>query len=106
MPECAIGLFPDIGAAHFLSKLPGALGMWMALTGSRLSGRAVRAAGLATHYIPSQQLSAVEAALCELGVDKLRSFQCVAHTLDACQLAHAAAGLEPSTAPPDGASVL
>jgi enoyl-CoA hydratase/carnithine racemase len=38
MPEVAIGLFPDIGAAHFLSQLPGHLGMYLGLTGARLTG--------------------------------------------------------------------
>ena len=35
MPECAIGLYPDIGAAHFLQRCPGELGMFLALTGCR-----------------------------------------------------------------------
>ena len=26
MPECAIGLVPDVGGTHFLSRLPG--GAW------------------------------------------------------------------------------
>ena len=38
MPECGIGLFVDIGAAFFLSRLPGELGMYLALTGQRLKG--------------------------------------------------------------------
>lgn len=39
MPECAIGLFPDVGASFFLPRLPGQLGAFLALTGSRLRGR-------------------------------------------------------------------
>ena len=38
MPECGIGLFVDIGAAFFLSRLPGEMGMYLALTGQRLKG--------------------------------------------------------------------
>ncbi len=38
MPECGIGLFVDIGAAYFLSRLPGEMGMYLALTGQRLKG--------------------------------------------------------------------
>ena len=38
MPECGIGLFVDIGAAYFLSRLPGYMGMYLALTGQRLKG--------------------------------------------------------------------
>jgi enoyl-CoA hydratase len=37
MPETGIGLFPDVGGSHFLSRLPGELGMYMALTGARLT---------------------------------------------------------------------
>ena len=37
MPETGIGLFPDVGAGHFLSRVkqPG-LGMFLGLTGERL----------------------------------------------------------------------
>ena len=38
MPETGIGLFPDVGATHFLPRLPGKMGMWLGLTGSRLKG--------------------------------------------------------------------
>ena len=38
MPECGIGLFPDVGASHFLPLLPGDLGTYLGLTGRRLKG--------------------------------------------------------------------
>lgn len=34
--ETAIGLFPDVGGSYFLPRLPGEVGMYLALTGSRL----------------------------------------------------------------------
>ena len=52
MPECAIGLIPDIGAGHFLPLLPGKLGLFLGLTGHRVTGWECRNLGLATHYIP------------------------------------------------------
>src|SRR5579872_4390921 len=33
MPEVAIGFFPDVGGSYFLSRLPGKLGAYLALTG-------------------------------------------------------------------------
>jgi hypothetical protein len=39
MPECAIGLFPDVGMMALLPHLPGELGAYLALTGARLTGR-------------------------------------------------------------------
>ena len=36
MPECSIGLFPDVGASFFLPRLPASLGLYLAITGARL----------------------------------------------------------------------
>ena len=36
MPETAIGFFPDVGGAHFLPRLDGELGTFLALSGHRL----------------------------------------------------------------------
>ncbi len=33
MPETQIGLFPDVGGGYFLSRCPGHIGEWLALTG-------------------------------------------------------------------------
>ncbi|WNI19058.1 enoyl-CoA hydratase/isomerase family protein [Actinacidiphila sp. ITFR-21] len=63
MPETAIGFFPDIGASHFLPRLPGATGWYLGLTGLRIGGAAAVECGLATHYVPAAELPALEAAL-------------------------------------------
>lgn len=53
MPEAAIGLFPDVGSTYVLSRLPGRIGRWAALTGARLAGADCLALGLATVFAPS-----------------------------------------------------
>jgi len=56
MPETGIGLFPDVGGGWYLSRLPGHLGEFIALTGARLDGAECLALGLATHYLPVERL--------------------------------------------------
>ncbi|PIN15880.1 Enoyl-CoA hydratase [Handroanthus impetiginosus] len=63
MPETALGLFPDIGASYFLSRLPGFFGEYVGLTGSRLDGAEMLACGLATHFVQSNKLQMLEEAL-------------------------------------------
>ncbi len=65
MPETAIALFPDVGTSFVLPRLPGAVGMWLALTGARLRGAEAVEAGLATHLVPRESLPALRAALPE-----------------------------------------
>jgi len=65
MPETGIGLFPDVGGTYFLPRCPGAIGMYLGLTGARLKAGDTVFAGLATHYIPSERFGDLEAALCQ-----------------------------------------
>jgi enoyl-CoA hydratase len=51
MPETLIGLFPDIGATAFLNHLPDEIGMYLALTGSRINAADAIYCGLATHFV-------------------------------------------------------
>ena len=53
MPECGIGLVPDVGSSHFLNLLPGQLGLFIGLTGHRVGGWECSKFGLATHYVRS-----------------------------------------------------
>ncbi len=65
MPETAIGFFPDVGGTFVLSRLPGELGTFLALTGYRLRAADGLYSGLATHYVESGRLSALETRLAE-----------------------------------------
>jgi len=57
MPENRIGFFPDVGAAYFLNQCPGQLGLFLALTGYRLTPADALYSGLATGYIPQESIS-------------------------------------------------
>ncbi len=47
MPETNIGLFPDVGGGYFLSRCPGRVGEYLALTGQVIRGGDAVAVGLA-----------------------------------------------------------
>jgi len=57
MPETGIGLFPDVGGGWYLSRLPGRVGQFMALTGARLDGSECRYLNLATHYVEQANMA-------------------------------------------------
>ncbi|MDQ3471442.1 MAG: enoyl-CoA hydratase/isomerase family protein [Pseudomonadota bacterium] len=57
MPETGIGLFPDVGGGWYLSRLPGRVGQYMALTGARLDGAECHYLGLATNYVAQASLA-------------------------------------------------
>ena len=63
MPETLLGLFPDIGATWFLTRCPGAIGRYLALTGVSIGAADALAAGLATQHVPSSEFAALTADL-------------------------------------------
>jgi enoyl-CoA hydratase len=63
MPETAIGLFPDVGAAYTLSRLPDAIGMYLGLTGRSIGPADAYALGLVTHCIPAARYEEIKTAL-------------------------------------------
>lgn len=62
MPEVGIGFFPDVGGSFLLSRLPGKLGLYLGLTGSRMKQADCVSSGLATHAC--NDMEAFEEALC------------------------------------------
>ena len=67
MPEITIGLFPDVGGSWFLRRMPGRMGLFLALTGASINGHDLLVAGLGDHFVRSadrdslfQQLAAVD----------------------------------------------
>ncbi len=69
MPETGIGLFPDVGGGWYLSRLPGRIGQYLALTGHRLDGAECLALGLATHFLASDTLDSAKARIAETPQD-------------------------------------
>lgn len=52
MPECGIGLLPDVGGTLMLALAPGRLGEYLGTTATRMAGEDAIYAGFADRYIP------------------------------------------------------
>lgn len=65
LPECAIGLVPDVGSSHLLSRAPGFVGEYLGLTGDRFTARDAVHAGFADVMVPSERLSGLRKRLIE-----------------------------------------
>ena len=63
MPEVGIGFAPDVGGTFLLSRAPGELGVYAALTASQLSGADALACGLADCHLHSESIPALVEAL-------------------------------------------
>lgn len=65
MPETRIGLFPDVGIAKVLSRLPWPLGLYLGLTGRIVTRGDAQWLGLVTHCIPSSRFPDILAKLAD-----------------------------------------
>ncbi len=72
MPETNIGLFPDVGGGYFLSRCPGHLGEYLALTGQVIGGADAVMAGLADGLVAVEQLDGLWSQLPDLDSRALR----------------------------------
>src|SRR3954454_23725457 len=66
MPETGIGFFPDVGGTYFLPRCPGEVGTYLGLTGQRIGAADCLFAGIATQFVPSERLEALEGVLSTL----------------------------------------
>jgi len=66
MPEIAIGLFPDVGGTYFLNRLPAGAGLFLALTGARISGYDALALGMADGMVRSEKRREIFSGLSRL----------------------------------------
>lgn len=65
MPECRIGFFPDVGATRFLSRMPGKLGLYLALTGRAVGQADAYYLEIISHCAPASRFDEIEEALSE-----------------------------------------
>ena len=63
MPETIIGLFPDVGGGYFLSRCPGHIGEYLALTGEVIAAQQALQYGLADVQIEAARQADMWAAL-------------------------------------------
>ena len=71
MPECTIGLFPDVGSSNFLSKLKNNIGLYIALTGKRLVSGDLIELGLANYCVSRNNFKSLEKRL--INIKNMRS---------------------------------
>ena len=63
MPECAIGMIPDVGGTHLLGAAPGRTGEYLGMTGARMDAADAIFAGFADVMVPADRLADLVAAL-------------------------------------------
>ncbi|MBM3604565.1 MAG: enoyl-CoA hydratase/isomerase family protein [Alphaproteobacteria bacterium] len=67
MPESGIGLIPDVGGTWLLSRAPGRIGEYLALTGARMQAGDAIHAGFADLYLPEAEWPPLIAELEQAG---------------------------------------
>ncbi len=67
MPECGIGLVPDVGGSYLLANAPGRLGEYLGLTGAHMVAGDAIDAGFADWYLPEARWAPLVTALCATG---------------------------------------
>jgi enoyl-CoA hydratase len=63
MPEARIGLFPDDGVSWAFARMPGNVGMYLALTGREIGRADAFRLGLVTHCVPAPRFGEILAHL-------------------------------------------
>lgn len=67
MPECSIGLVPDVGGSLMLALAPGRVGEFLGVTGDRMDAADAIFAGFADSYVPQENWEALKTELTETG---------------------------------------
>lgn len=67
MPECAIGLVPDVGSTLILAQAPGHLGEYLGMTGAKMSGVEAITAGFADYSCAQEEWPTLVGEICNSG---------------------------------------
>ncbi len=67
MPECGIGLIPDVGGSYLLGRAPGETGVYLGLTGARMEAEDAIYAGFSDHYLPEDAWDDLKSTLLQNG---------------------------------------
>lgn len=67
MPECGIGLVPDVGGTALLARAPGRLGEYLGITGFRMGPADAIHAGFADVFVPEDAWEAAKAQIISTG---------------------------------------
>ena len=59
MPEVTIALFPDVGGSYFLNRMPGNVGLFLALTGASLNSADCLYTGIGDYFVCADRQEAV-----------------------------------------------
>lgn len=70
MPETSIGFFPDIGASYLLARCPGEYGLYLGLTGARLSAFEAQKLGLLRFSVHADSLLDIENELLQMDLSQ------------------------------------
>lgn len=89
MPECGIGLIPDVGGTWLLAHVPDNLGYFLGLTGHRMGPGDAIYAGFADTFVPRKAWPELITALCKTGeISTLPGFAQTAPAADLPARAH------------------
>ncbi len=67
MPECGIGLIPDVGGSLLLARAPGRLGEYLGVTCARMGPGDAVYCGFADYFVAPDQWDSLKEALCKTG---------------------------------------
>ena len=75
MPECAIGLIPDVGGTLLLAKSPGKLGELLGTTGIRMESLEAIKTGFADYFVPEKHWEELKKKIISSGtIDNIKNY--------------------------------